>query len=318
MDVTSINKSLGTKWFTFYTKVRPIFICISAVIMSVASFVDILLGIYPFLAVGDILLYVLQFALAIKTTILSKKDYTVFVSGVKRILLSESFFFVTVDAVELQVQTMDIWVEVTILITSTLFAYFWYRLNIKYFERRLPQDDTKSSPKTQTVTAAPQPAIAEQPKPQVSKSSTSVTIQSRFLESILMHLKSIRESDVEVETAPNGDKIIVLYYNLKRAWTLCIAVDDAKKVIKMYTWFFRAAHARQNDIYKMLNDWNREIPLVTFTSESTQNDSFVIAQTSLLAIKTQSLEKQVLNTADSFVKIIDDLFDKMPSDLIVE
>lgn len=318
MDSTSINKSLGTKWFTFYTKVRPVFICISTIMESGISFILILENVYPFLNVLNISLQISQFALAIKTTILSKKDYTVFVSGVKGILLSEALFFVTVDMIELQVQTMDIWVEVITLITSILFSCFWYRLNIKYFERRLPQNDTKASPETQTVTVAPQQAPVEQPKTQVVKNSTPVTIQSKFVEPIITYLKITKESDVDIEIAPNGDEIITVYYNLKRTWTLCIAVDGAKKAIKMYAWFFKVAHTRQNDIYEMLNDWNREIPLATFTAENTPNGSFVVAQTSLLAIKTQSLEKRVSDTADSFIKIIDDLFDKIPSDLIVE
>ena len=123
---------------------------------------------------------------------------------------------------------------------------------------------------------------------------------------------------MDVEIAPNGDKIITVCYKLKRTWTLCIAVDGAKKAIKTYAWFFKVAHARRNDIYQILNEWNKEISSVTFTVETTPTGSFVVAQTDFPTTMTRSLGKIVSNTADSLVKAMDELFDKIPSDLIVE
>ena len=323
MNSTSINASLGTKWFTFYTKIRPVFICIFAVIMSVMSFVDILLGTYPFLNVVDILLYVLQFVLAVMTVKKSRQDYVSFVPFVEKVLRVETLLWdieawvAYIDAVYISEGQSHI--EASVALCTVLgCSFLWYWLNIRYFKKRLPQEDEKASPQIQTATAVPQQVPMEPPKMQIAKSSTPVATQSGFFESILTYLKSVRESDVEVEIAPNGNEIIAVYYRLKRTWTLCIAVDESKKAIKMYAWFFKATHVRENDIYKMLNDWNREIPFVTFTAENTLNSLFVIAQTSLMAIRTRSLEKYVLNTADSLAKIIDDLFGTIPSDLIVD
>lgn len=130
-----MNRSLGRKWFIFYTKIRPIIMCVT----SLGLIVEFLR--YPGAYFGDfgLLLYfvtcVTQLALGILVMFKSKNDYERFVPFVKGVLGFEVFAMAYGVGVDMYISHGS-----PILGFGFMFilGYFiWYKLNVKYFERRL-------------------------------------------------------------------------------------------------------------------------------------------------------------------------------------
>ena len=86
-----MNRMLGTKWFTFYTKIRPVF----AVLFAIASIMDFIQYTSVYFDYWWLLLYFLmvvaQIVLCILVAIKSGEDYADFVRFVKGVLLFEVF-----------------------------------------------------------------------------------------------------------------------------------------------------------------------------------------------------------------------------------
>ena len=134
-----MNRQLGTKWFTFYTKVRPCLACLMCLV-TIGDFIqykDIymnnwwLLLFFATAIVGPVL--------GIVVAVKSEGDYVNFVHFVKGVLLFETISTSYQVAVKQYLTSnLDIGVALLSFVIALLISYFvWYRLNIKYFRKRI-------------------------------------------------------------------------------------------------------------------------------------------------------------------------------------
>ena len=139
MDTVNMNTELGTKWFTFFTKVRPWLGCVSII----TTVVDFFQYIDVYFSYWWMLLY---FAATIASAVVgimvfskSMGDYRAFVSFVNKALIFETFAFPYTSAVQTYVDhSFDPAIACAAFVVTALLSYFlWYRLNIKYFRKRL-------------------------------------------------------------------------------------------------------------------------------------------------------------------------------------
>ena len=154
-----------------------------------------------------------------------------------------------------------------------------------------------------------------------AEESKSVEIErstlSKRTERILTYFQNVKGEDADVEIAPNGQEIITVQYQRLYCWTLCIVVDVPKKTVKMYAWFFKVANAHNEDIYEVLNEWNREALYATYTVEDTQNGAFVLVRNDIPIVQINSFEKIVFDIADMMVRTMDEQFSTMPKGLAI-
>lgn len=154
MNNLYMNNQLGTKWFTFFTKVRPWLSCIM-VFSTIGEFVeytDIYLSnwwLMLYLAVA-IAFPVLNIMVFIK----SRGDYVEFVSFVKGILIFEIIGSSYQNGVNQYLQSgYEIGVGIICALLRLLISYFvWYELNMKYFRKRIIGNNVTQyvSPKEET------------------------------------------------------------------------------------------------------------------------------------------------------------------------
>lgn len=139
MNNLKMNRQLGTKWFTFYTKVRPWLACIS-VFSVIADFIlyrEVYTN-YWWMSVY-FLAALAQPVLCIMVFIKSQGDYEHFVRFVKGVLLFETINMAYEQTVKQYIQNkFNLGVSLIIGFISLLLGYFvWYRLNMKYFKKRI-------------------------------------------------------------------------------------------------------------------------------------------------------------------------------------
>lgn len=138
MNNIKMNKQLGTKWFTFYTKVRPWLVCLASIpfLKDFIQYSDVY-----FASWWTILYFLSCFVppiLAIIIFIKSIGDYQEFVRLVKGVLLAETFCIAYQQGIQQYLRSFEIGYAVINFLIILVLAYFlWYRLNIKYFEKRL-------------------------------------------------------------------------------------------------------------------------------------------------------------------------------------
>lgn len=134
-----INRSLSTKWFTFFTKVRPWLICIAgcALINDFVQYVEVYVSywwmmINLFGAVG-------QIVLAVMTFMKSRGDYRDFVSFINGALWYEIIYVTYSQGIQKYISNyFDITIAIIYAAIYLVVGYLvWYRLNIKYFRKRL-------------------------------------------------------------------------------------------------------------------------------------------------------------------------------------
>ena len=139
MDNLKMNKQLGTKWFTFYTKVRPWFACITAitVIADFMQYQEVYTS-YWWMMVY-FLAALVQPVLCIIVFVKSQGDYEDFVRFVKGVLLFETINMAYGQAVKQYLQNeLNIGVALVVGAIILVLGYFlWYRLNMKYFKKRI-------------------------------------------------------------------------------------------------------------------------------------------------------------------------------------
>lgn len=137
--MNNMNKQLGTKWFTFYTKVRPWFACL-AVFTVISDFVQ-----YQevYTSYWWMMLYfissVIQAVLAVLVFAKSYGNYINFVKFVTNVLFFETIYMAYSQGVQQYVQNeFDINVAVIVGIIVLILGYFiWYCLNMRYFNKRI-------------------------------------------------------------------------------------------------------------------------------------------------------------------------------------
>lgn len=140
-----MNRSMGTAWFTFYTKVRPVFSALVVIssLVSVVEYWELCLTHFSLLLVFA--LQLVQFAFCILVRIKAYEDYDEFVRIVKPILLFEVLSIAFQLGVQMHYSNGYDWnVSALVAVLYIVIDYFlWYRLNMKYFLKRLiraPED----------------------------------------------------------------------------------------------------------------------------------------------------------------------------------
>lgn len=139
MDNIKMNSQYGTKWFTFYTKIRPWFACF----MFLPTLVDFIEYVDTYLSLWWMLLAfaasAAQCALSIMVFIKSQGDYVEFVRFVKGVLLFETINIAYQQGAQQYINNgFNIGYALLMLIIMLALAYFlWYRLNVKYFNKRI-------------------------------------------------------------------------------------------------------------------------------------------------------------------------------------
>lgn len=142
-----MNRLLGTKWFTFYTKVRPWFVCLTTLtfIGDFMKYTDV------YISNWWLLLYfaaaIAHPVLCVMVTAKSNGDYINFVRFVKGVLLFETINMTYQQGVQTYVKNdFQFGIALAASLIMFLISYFvWYRLNVKYFEKRIlltPSDKT--------------------------------------------------------------------------------------------------------------------------------------------------------------------------------
>ena len=144
----------------------------------------------------------------------------------------------------------------------------------------------------------------------------SFTESQSYVELITEYFEAEKELETNIDIAPNGDEIITVNYQINYLWTLYIKIDEDKEMIKIYTPFFNVAPSKRNDIYEVLNEWNRKFFFIKFSFENTAIGPFVIAANDVPLTAKASIGKFVFNIADEFIRTIDDQFGKIPKDII--
>lgn len=133
------NKKLGTKWFIFYTKVRPWLAClvVFSVISDFLQYTDFYLS--NWWAIIYLLGAIAQPILSIIVAVKSDGDYVDFVHFVKGVLLFEtinmSYGLAAEQYIENEFNLGDACIAFVIMFVISFFL--WYRLNVKYFEKRI-------------------------------------------------------------------------------------------------------------------------------------------------------------------------------------
>ncbi len=130
-----MNKDYGTKWFTYFTKYRPYFSC--------AYPIAVVLGWMVLYDNANVWL-ILDFFAALTSAILnmivyekSKGDYISFCSFVKGVLLFETVSFAYSQGVHQYMKNGLLTALVVGAIFLLIYYFLWYRLNIKYFDKRI-------------------------------------------------------------------------------------------------------------------------------------------------------------------------------------
>ena len=139
MSNTIPNTNLGTKWFTFYTKVRPWFVCVA----SIGVIADIIQYPQAYWGKGWALLYfamsIIHPILSVAVFIKSLGEYDVFVSFVKKVLFYETVNIAYQQSVLQYIKNQFDFSAglITFIIIFPILFFLWYFLNAKYFNKRL-------------------------------------------------------------------------------------------------------------------------------------------------------------------------------------
>lgn len=168
MDNINMNQQLGTKWFTFYTKVRPFLACL-LVITTIVDFIqypDVYFDYWWLLL--SLVAAIVQPILCIIVAVKSNENYIDFVRFVKGVLLFEIINISFQQGVKQYITSQfEIIPALVIFSIGLSVGYFtWYRLNVKYFEKRIlvtPNFDNGETNNYQQSTSANN-AVVEAPE----------------------------------------------------------------------------------------------------------------------------------------------------------
>lgn len=145
MEGTKMNRQLGTKWFTFYAKIRPWIACLAslAIIVDFFEYMDV------YFSYWWMLLYFLtgiaQPVLAIMVFVKSEGDYEDFVRFVDGVLIFETINMAYQQGVQQYIENFEIGTAFVIALIMLVLGYFlWYRLNINYFKKRILREEPET------------------------------------------------------------------------------------------------------------------------------------------------------------------------------
>lgn len=140
MKHTKTTKPLGTKWFTFYTKVRPWFACLSVftVIADFMQYREVYTSYWWIMAY--FLAELIQPVLCVVVFFKSQGDYGDFVRFVKGVLLFETISMSYSQGVQQYINN-DLNFGFAFIGFTIMFVIsfsIWFCPNVKYFEKRIP------------------------------------------------------------------------------------------------------------------------------------------------------------------------------------
>ena len=139
MACTNMNTQMGTKWFTFYTKVRPWLSCVFSLpfVTDFIQYTDVYLE-HWWLVVYAVFSFAAP-VLSVMVFVKSRDDYEKFVGFVTGVLFFESVCFPYQFCVQQYVaNSMDGFSVLVIFAVALVLYYFlWFRLNVKYFTKRI-------------------------------------------------------------------------------------------------------------------------------------------------------------------------------------
>lgn len=145
MGETKMNRQLGTKWFTFYAKVRPWLACLTSLtlVMDFFQYIDV------YFSYWWMLLYFLtgvaQPVLAIMVFAKSEGDYEDFVRFVNGVLIFETINVAFQQGVQQYIKSFEFGTAFVIALIILVLGYLlWYRLNIKYFKKRILREEPET------------------------------------------------------------------------------------------------------------------------------------------------------------------------------
>lgn len=139
MNTLKNNKPLGTKWFAFYTKIRPWLTCFSAltIVIDFVKYSATYLSIWwLFLSFAA---NMATSVLAVLTFVKAKGDYEAFIPFIKKVLLFEVFNMAYQQAVSQYVDNSydPVYALIVFAIVLVVAYFLWYRLNVDYFTKRI-------------------------------------------------------------------------------------------------------------------------------------------------------------------------------------
>ena len=136
-----MNQEMGTKWFTFYTKVRPWIACLSLLIpfADFAQYPSVYLSHIGMIIslVANLALVVLCVMVAIK----AEENYHTFVRFVNGVLIYETCNSAFQQCIQQYYVNGNGIIEAVVVgaLVGVGMFFIWYRPNIKYFRKRLIQ-----------------------------------------------------------------------------------------------------------------------------------------------------------------------------------
>lgn len=160
-----MNRQFGTKWFTFYTKVRPCIACLSVFTIVVEFVQDTEAYFSNLWLLSYFVASIMQPILCIIVLIKSFGNYVDFVRLVKVVLLIEPVCIAYQKSLELYVISyVKTRTAVVAFFIIVLIGYFlWYRLNIAYFKERI-----------NTVTGGSSVFAAEEERPDIDNEQITI------------------------------------------------------------------------------------------------------------------------------------------------
>lgn len=144
----------------------------------------------------------------------------------------------------------------------------------------------------------------------------SCTESQGYVKTIIKYFEDKKGLKARIEVAPNGDEIIVVNYQIKYIWSLCVKIDEAKEMIKIYTPFCKINPSKRDDIYELLSKWNHDFLFVKFFIENAEDGLYIIASNDVPLVDEDSVGEFVLSVADEFIKTIDNQFSNIPQNII--
>lgn len=195
-----MNRQLGTKWFTFYAKVRPWLTCLASltIIVDFFQYMDV------YFSYWWMLLYFLtgiaQPVLAVIVFVKSSGDYKDFVHFVNGVLIFETINVAYQQGVQQYIKNFEIGSAIVIALIILVVGYFlWYRLNIKYFKKRIMIEEPEAV--TYDFNAVSRPPQNSDPN-EVPKTYGDYNVYGSDI-----RLQTKDRKEVSVETAPATTKV---------------------------------------------------------------------------------------------------------------
>ena len=154
MENITLNRQMGLKWFNFFTKVRPVLAFIGCLFVIISVSMDPQLYLGNFFMLLYVLGYIVQCVLIEITMIKAKEeDYGDFIAFVKKALIYDIIYIAYANGTNYYYNYG--WIYALIIALNVLIVYYflWYRLNVKYFEKRMivegPAKTRKTEPKAE-------------------------------------------------------------------------------------------------------------------------------------------------------------------------